>query len=260
MKASSTFRIPLLYSLLPAGLLLAALSQDADPLQKKFEELDAKGDRAPVVALFKEHPFEVLYMLDGYLEGALAKIEKGGDSGEIKRMHEKALRGASDAEAALGKPMIRDYVASYVDFGAPEQKQFREGQKSSGEARKALKAKDFKSAKAAAEATIQHARPLGDWWGAGSGYTALAEAEEGLGNWRASVDAAQQARLIHQSLNFVRDEYRDLQIMARVLVQIGNKSRATAVIEQGLALSKSAGDKNGGAAFLELRKKLDEKK
>lgn len=239
-----------------AGFGASAALQGKD-LKSRFEELDSKNDKAAIVNLWKENPHEALYVIDEYLEGALAKIEKGGASAdEITKMHERAIRGALLIDEALGRPFFSDYASAYVSFGPEQQKQFRAGQRASGAARQAMKKKDYENAKKEAQNCIDAARPLGDWWGAGTGYSALADAEDALGHKESALDAAQLARMIHQNLGFVQAEYHDIQVMARNLVELGRKARAKVVIEQGLAIAKTAGDKTGGAALLELQKKI----
>lgn len=242
-----------------APVAAAAYFQKGD-LQSKFEELDTKNDRAGIVALFRQNPYDTLGMLDGYLEGALAKIEKGGDPADIEKDHERALRGARAADEALGHPVFLDYVSSYVGWNRDQQKVFREGQAASGASRQALQKGDFETAKKEANRCIECARPLGDWWGYGTGLQMLAQAEEKLGHREAALDAIQQARILHHDLGFARQEYRDVVVMARLLVDLGRTPRARAAIEQGLALSRIAKDKDGPKALEDLLKKLDDSK
>ncbi|MFN0207390.1 MAG: hypothetical protein ACKVS6_13880 [Planctomycetota bacterium] len=238
----------------------AAAFQQKDDLGKQFEDLDTKGDHAGIVALWKQHPADALGVIDGYLEGALAKIEKGGDANDIKKDQERALRGAKAASEAFGHPIFSDYAASFVGWNSEQQKKFREGQKVSGAASAAFRKKDYETAKKEAQKCIDLARPLGDWWGYSGGLSMLANAEEQLGNLEVALDTIQQARVIHHDLGFVRDEYRDTVTMARILVSLDRRVRARIVIDQGIELSKIAKNKDGPKALEELKAKLDEKK
>ncbi|MBI3818970.1 MAG: hypothetical protein HY286_09800 [Planctomycetes bacterium] len=253
----TTLRSTICMFLAAATAFGAGVAFQGNELKSRFEELDGKGDKAGIVNLWKEHPHEALSVIDEYLEGALAKIEKGAaPAEEIAKMHERAVRGALLIDEALGRPIFSDYASSYAGFTPEQQKQFRNGQKASGAARQAMKKKDYKTAKDESQKCIDFARPLGDWWGAASGYAGLADAQEALGEKDAALDSAQMARLLHNNLGFASNEYHDLGVMARMLVELGRKDRATVVIDQGLALAKVAGDKTGGKAFEELKKKL----
>lgn len=251
-----TFRNSICIILIASAAFTAGAAFQGKELKTRFEELDAKGDKAAIVSLWKEHPHEALYVIDEYLEGALAKIEKGGSGDEVTKMHDRAIRGALLIDEALGRPIFSDYASSYVSFNASQQKQFREGQRASGAARKAMKSKDFELAKKESQKCIDSARPLGDWWGAASGYSGLADAEEALGHHEAALDAAQMARLLHNNLGFIQNEYKDICAMARLLVNLGSVARAKVVIAQGLGMAKEAGDKTNGQALEELKKKL----
>ncbi|MBL8693386.1 MAG: hypothetical protein JNJ88_04740 [Planctomycetes bacterium] len=232
--------------------------QRKDEIRERFLALDAKRDHAGIVELWKDAPARALPTIDEDLEGFLALVEKGGDSKEIEKMKERALRGAKAADQAFQHPIFSDYTSSYVGWNAEQQKQFRAGQQASGAAMQALQKKDFAAAKKEAQRSIDLARPLGDWWGASSGYGALGAAEEGLGNKEAALDAYQQARVLHHDLNFFDQEIRDETAMARLLLDLGRTVRAGVVLQQATQRAESRKNEKALAAIAELRKRLPE--
>lgn len=226
----------------PAAMFLAMLitlgALPAQNLKERFEALDAKGDRAGIVALWKENPSRILSIIDSYLEGGLKILE--GDAPDRKKvdaMYARAIRGALAADEATGRSIFSDYASSFAGWNAEQQKQFRAGQKAFGAHRTALREGKVAEALRLARECEKHARPLGDWWGTAMGLSGIGNCLERMGQPEQALTAHQDARLIYQNLG-LRSELGNLTAMARLLVELDRKPRARVTIEKALVLAR----------------------
>lgn len=220
-------------------LCSAAKAQDSD-LKKKVEALDAAGDRAAIVALWREHPGQTLGIIDYWLEGSLALQEsttEKPDAARIASMHGQALRLASTADEAFGSVIFSDYAASFTGWNEAERRLFREGQKAFGEGTKALKAKEWEAALVAGRSCYEKARSLGDWWGTAMGLTCMARAHEGLGQSAAAIECHAAARLINHDLRLLAAEFGNAEAMIRLLSAAGPSARRDATLASCRALA-----------------------
>ncbi len=236
-----------------------ALEQEARSVRERFVELHAKQDAEGCKALWKASPHEILYTIDEDLEGALATWEKSPekpDSATIAALHARALWGARMASEALGAPIFLDYASAFAGQTDAQKKQFRSGQRSHGEARAAVKAGDWEKAQAKARECVEHAAPLGDWWGHAMGLSALGTAYSGGGKLAESVAPLGEAALIYRNLRLPGDEYVALRRLATVLIETGAKPRARTVIERALELAQVLGDERGRTELEKLQKTL----
>lgn len=238
---------------LAAGAVLWACAsgfgQETQPssVKDRFEAMDARGDRAGVMALWKAHPDQALLVIDSYLEGSLSLREKSEtpDEAQIRALQARAARGAAAADEALGRKIFSDYVAAFVGWNASERKRFREGQQAYGEARAALKASEYQQALDHARRCTDLARPLGDWWGAAMGWSGIGAAHEKLGNLEEAVAAHAAARLIYHDLALVGAEYRSLRGQCRVLLALGRLPHAINSLRDALVLAEQLQDAAG---------------
>lgn len=249
-------------------LLLASLALAVSPagsfqgegpsLKERFEALDEAGNHAGVVALWKEHPYEVLYVIDSYLEGSLqiVETETAPDPARVRAMHERALRGARAADEAFDRGIFTDYAASFVGWNAAEQKRFRAGQAAFGAARKAKSEGDHEAAAAHGAECAALAEPLGDWWGLGMGLSAQGGSLAELGNAAEALPLLARARHIHHQLGLVGSEYGNLRSMVELCAELGKTDRALVSLEAALALAETLGDAAGAEALRERRAQL----
>lgn len=241
------------------GARSPAAAQDTGGLRKSFEELDAKGDQAAIVALWKANPGATLAVIDSYLEGSMKLMEKNGDAKEIEALQQRALRGARAADTAHGQSIFSDYASSFVGWTPEQRKSFRGGQRAFSAAMQAAQKKDWKAALAKGEECLKLARPLGDWWGTAMGLSVIGDAQEQLGTLEAALEAHSQARLIYHSLGLAGDEYGNLRSMAALLGKLDRRPRALNSIASALALADALGDAEGRNALLEQRAQIEEK-
>lgn len=240
-----------LLPLIALVLLTSGLSAQKD-LKETFEALDAKGDRAAMVAFWNQHPGRALGIIDSYLEGGLKILEgEKPDREQVKAMFARALRGASAADEALGRCIFSDYASAFVGWTPEQQKRFRAGQKAFGDFRKAIRQEDGAD-KALANATrcLDLARPLGDWWGMAMGHTGRGQALEKLGRLDEALAAHQTARLIYHDFR-LSSELGNLRSMARLLVKLDRKPRARVTIARAIKMAKAMG-RRGERALAEL--------
>lgn len=228
-------------------------------VRDRFVELHAANDEAGCKKLWLDNRHEVLYTIDADLEGALATWEKSKakpDSAAIATMQARALWGARLASEAFGHPIFLDYTSAFVSQNDAQKAQFRAGQKTHGESRQAMKAGDWKKAQEKARECIGNAAPLGDWWGHAMGLSALGAAFVGDKKPAEAIQPLGEAALIYRDLGLVGDEYGELRLLARCLVDTGAKERAKAVIARAIELAKLLGDDKGASELSELAKSL----
>jgi hypothetical protein len=224
-------------------------------LRARFEALDAvQGagrDEPAIVKLWQEHPDEVLGTIDAYLEGSLAKQEQepASDPAVVAALEARALRGARAADAAFGTAIFVDYAASFASWSAEEQVRFRQGQALFGEATKALRTNEFEFALEPALASLELARPLGDWWGTAMALGALGRAHLGLAQHAAALECASQARLLNHDLRLAKAEAACLDTLVQAAEALGRKERALHAAEAGQALALRLGDATAGKSF-----------
>ena len=213
-------RIAIITLALVSGLPESGEAQEKkSSLKERFEKLDAAGDHAGVVALWRANPFGTLYVIDSYLEGSLKLEEESStpDPDAVRALHARAMRGARAADEAFARPIFTDYASSFVGWTFEQKKRFRAGQAAFGRARQASKVKDYPKAAKEAETCIALARPLGDWWGTAMGLSALGEAKFHLARYEEALTAHAEARLLHHGLGLGGAEYRNLKSMASLL-------------------------------------------
>lgn len=254
---------------------VSSVAAEAPSLKERFEALSASKpgtqptaeNLAKIVELWRANEGKALLIIDSYLEGSLAiieKAEKASDAGveaksdrvTVEQMHARALVGARAADAAFGRSMFSDYVSSFVGWTRAQQKQFRAGQGAFGEARKAAKAGDHAQAKAAAQRCIELAQPLGDWWGFAMGLSARGAAEQALGEHEKALASLSSARQIHAALGLRSSSYRNARAMATSLVELKRYPRAKVTIEAALSLARELKDEKGVAELTALQGKL----
>ncbi len=229
-------------------------------LKARFETLDSADKHDDVVKLFRDNPNGVMFLIDSYLEGSLGLFEKEGNAkaADIKAMHERALRGAKAASQAFMSPDIYDYTSSFVGWSDDQKKQFRVGQRECRASSNAFKEKKYDEAVTHAQAGLDAAWPLGDWWGTAMAMSALGRAHGGLGKHEEALKSISTARILYHGLALHRSANGlDLQ-MAPILMQLGRLPRATVTIERGLMNADRYNDARSKLKFLELRADLEE--
>jgi tetratricopeptide (TPR) repeat protein len=233
-----------------------AAAQEVD-VRASFVELHAKNDEAGCEKLFRTHPGDVLGTIDADLEGSLATWEKAPekpDEAAIAAQHSRALWGARIASRVSSNPIFLDYTSAFVGWTPEQKKNFRGGQGAHGRSRRALKAKDYAAAAAAARECIELAAPLGDWWGHAMGLAALGQTLATEGKHNEALAPLAEAALIYRQLQFSRDELGLQRTLGASLVALGAKQRALAALERALVLSEQLGDAKGVEA---LKAQLD---
>ncbi|HTF90601.1 MAG TPA: hypothetical protein VK843_19440 [Planctomycetota bacterium] len=246
-------------------LALLALAPSAPPAQNdlraRFEALDDKHDVAGMVQLWKDNPENALGVIDSYLEGSLAKLEKDPkvDPKLLLAMEARALRGAQAADQAFQTSIFADYAASFASWNAADQKNFREGQKLFREASKLLGGGSHEAGLEKARASLDRARPLGDWWGSAMALGAMASAELAAGKHEAALEFASQARLIDHDLRLVESEYDDLVTAATAAEGLERWERALVLAQTGKAIADQRKDNAGQTKLAEQIQRIEGK-
>lgn len=243
----------------PALAPAVVVTQESN-VKQRFEKLDSAGDQAGLVALWRENPYQALYVIDSYLEGSLKRreTEENVDEEQIQLMLARAMRGARAADAAFGGFLFSDYAAAFAGWSHDEQVRFREGQKAYRNAQSALRSADFEKALELGKQSLEIAQPLGDWWGTAMALGVLGDAHEALGHYDDALDHHSRARVINHSLRLLSSEYRNLHSISRCLARLGRTLRADLVIARALECSVLLEDDAGRIDLLETRLKVEE--
>ena len=248
----------------PAWTRAALTPQEGADLKSRFEALEAAGDRAGLVELWRGNQNGALFVIDSYLEGGLALRERAEAAGEqvdeaaIAAMHARALVGAEAAAEALGNFLILDYAAAFTGWDTAERTRFRAGQQAFGQSRDRLAADDAPGALSAAEECLAHARALGDWWGTGMGWTAKGNALAAAGDPLGAAQALATARAVHESLALLGSEYGNLRALVPLFIEAGNLPRARVAAEHAIALARGENDPGMLTDALTLRLTVQE--
>jgi hypothetical protein len=139
----------------------------ASSVRQRFEELDREGDRRKIVRLWQEQPFQVIRLIEAYLEVASDILDRvstkdareervGEDQGEedrakenrerVVRLHGQALRAALAADVAFETVIFSDYVSAVLGWGDKQRELSRRNRERLRVAQKHLAGGKFESA------------------------------------------------------------------------------------------------------------------
>ncbi|MGH1376572.1 MAG: hypothetical protein ACRBCK_09515 [Alphaproteobacteria bacterium] len=252
------FGIGFLFNVAP---VLAQSKDEQAAVKERFEALDNKQDIDGIVVLWQNNPSVTAFVIDTYLEGALALFEQsnGENENKIKAMYDRGLRGALAADKAFGRKVFSDYASSFIGWDDQQKRQFRSGQKFYGDAKEALKAKRYEDAFASANESISVARPLGDWWGVAVAQAVSGIAQEEMLDFQGALVSFSEARLLFHNFGMMEDLLRSEIAMARVLIELKRFPRALVSIDYAEPLALQLRDKDGQEELNVLRSLLHEK-
>lgn len=229
-------------SLVLAALAVAAVAvgrSDGDDLKSRYEAATAAGDSESVDALLKERRFEVIYLVDGYLEGWLKQTEAPA----AERMErpetllEAGIAAAAAADRAFGGDAYTRYAVAWKEWSPEQRLEFREGQKKFYAGREAQKEKRYEKAGALYGESLALADPLKDLWGIAQAEQALGDLAIGAGRLEDAVRHHRRARDVFLSLNHPR-VLRSLNALGMVQERTGDLAAAERNLEEMLRLAK----------------------
>lgn len=193
-------------AILSLALAAPSFAQDSGPppLDALFEGAIGRKDDAAIEGAFRERPFEVILLVDGYLEAWLSNVE-GKAEGEAKvadpkTLLDKALDSAARADKALGGDGYTKYAKAWAGWTPEQQKQFRQGQAEYGAGRAAQKDKKLAEAKKHYENSLGLAAPLGDLWGEAQAHQSLGDVAMGEDRVDAAIEHFTKAKTIYASI------------------------------------------------------------
>lgn len=209
----------------------------------RYEALSAAGDHAGLVALWSELPESAVPVIDRDLEGSLALWEEQGEEArrEIDALLARALRGAEAATEATERRRILDYVSSFAGWDDGQKADFRAGQAACRAGRTALGEGDATSALERGRACRMLAEPLGDWWGTAMGLGLEGAAHLARGSDAEAATALARGRLLYRELGLTGSALRLEADLAAVLLRLGRRPRAEAMIRDGLRTAERLG-------------------
>lgn len=238
----------LIASALACSLLLQAQS-DEESMNPAFEAAAIKHDAPAIDALFKSRPYEVIFLIDGYLEGWLAAQEKGKP--DVKNEEEKgapenpddllafAILGADRADAVFGVDAYSRYAKAWKGWSDEQRKQFREGQSEFHAGSEAKRAHDNDKAKEHFEKSLGLAAPLGDLWGEAQAHQALGDLCFGKDDFKGCEEHHAKALAIFGSLKHP-SELRSLRALGQAHEKMGKADVARKDLEKMLEIGKEA--------------------
>ena len=223
-----------------------------------FETFDKASDQNAIIKLFRNNPGEVAFIMDSYLEGALALFEQAGhaENDQIEALFAHGLRAAFAADEAFGRRIFSDYASSFAGWDDAQKKQFRSGQAFYGEARTALEEQRYEDAIIAAEGSFGAADPLGDWWGVAVSLAVIGTAQEQLNRKQEALNAYSRARLLFQNFGMMDDLLSTEVAMTRLLKELGRAPRAQATANSAEKLAIILGNKNAEKEIAKLKEGL----
>lgn len=230
--------VPALFIAAVAVAAVAVGRSGEDDLQTRYERTVEAGEDAAVTALLKEHRFEVIFLVDGYLEGWLKQTE----TPEAERMKnpESLLRmgieAAEFADAALGGDAYLRYATAWKRWSAEDRLSFREGQKRFYAGREAQKEKRYERAAELYRESLALAEPLGDLWGIAQAEQALGDLAIGAGDPAAATARHQKASEVFGSVNHPK-VLRSLNALGMLHEQAGELPEARQSLEEMLRLA-----------------------
>lgn len=270
-----------LFPLILMGVVFApmGIAQDRTPsMQELFEEQLSQSD---VETLFRSRPYEVIYLVDGYLEAWLARQESGvpGDDPEVQRLMNLALKSALSADAVFERDTFTRYANAWKGWSADQRAQFRKGQAEYGAGRDAQRQKKYAEAREHYEKSLQLAGSLGDTWGEAQAQQALGDLTVGEGKFEEAAACHEAGRdhfmsIMHPSLlrslnalGHIREQQgklkaarENLEAMLLVAERSGRDVDATAVYESLARICRSQDDADAvlryEALFEEEKKKV----
>lgn len=234
--------------MLASVLLLTLLLQPAgaapapESIDRLYEELERKADADGIAALFRARPFEVILLVDGYLEAWLSEQEKPAAErvANPERPLELAKAAAASADALFQTDAYSRYAKAWESWTDDQRVQFRQGQHEYQAGREAQQAKNYDAARAAYQQSLDLARPLGDLWG-------IAQAEQRLGDLAVGRGEIEEATRRHRAALDIfgalrhTGMIRSCRALATFHEQAQELSEARALLERLLVAADEAG-------------------
>ncbi len=230
-----------------AGLALCFLLQasgaEAQPdLQALFEEKCAAAAFAAVDELFRARPYEVIYLVDGYLESWLEQdelpvAERSVDPDRLLRL---ARIAAERADRVFSSDAFGRTVKAWSGWSAEERAAFRKGRDAHQRGREAQQEKRYEDAQEAYAAALEAAEPLGDLKGIAQAEQALGDLAVGAGHLEEAVQRHGRARDLFAALRH-HGMLRSCRALGRVHEQLGDLAAARSNLERMLEAAREAG-------------------
>jgi hypothetical protein len=211
-----------------AGTLHAASPDDVMTTQR-LEKMLADGDTGMIMQTFKRYPGRTLPFIDQYLEGGLARIEKGEDPSKVLDQFRTGIRFAELADKAFGVWSFSEYANAFASWSPTEQKMFREGQKAY---KNGLKEQDAAAARRSLERSLNLAMSLGDTWGQAMARVALTEAALKAGEYNDAAAMAVDAVEINARLQLKEDTAQAFRLAGRASLNTDQPVSAVSYLAQ----------------------------
>ncbi len=215
-------------------------SPELNEIFTEFAAAEDKGDEA-VDKVFREHPYEVIFLVDRNLEGWLSEQEKpaGERVADSEKMLKRALYAASRADAVFDVKAYSSYANAWKGWTPEQRLRFRNGQGEFQNGSEALKAKQIDAARKHFAAALAAANDVGDTWG-------IAQAEQKLGDIAfGSGDLASAETHMKKSLELFGamrhiGMLRSLRGLAALYEREGKNKEALAALEKMVAVANEA--------------------
>ena len=211
------------------GRTLQAAPPDDVMTKTRMEQMLVDGDTGMIMQTFKRYPGRTLQFIDQYLEGGLARIEKGEDPAVVIGQFRTGIRFAEAADKAFGSLAFGEYANAFASWSPAEQKLFREGQKALKEG---VKGQDAATARKSLERSLSIAMSLGDTWGQAMAKLALVESALNAGEYNEAAAMAVDAVEINARLQLKEDTAQAFRLAGRAALNTDQPVSAVSYLAQ----------------------------
>jgi tetratricopeptide (TPR) repeat protein len=219
----------------------APMTEEPPSLDQLFEEALAKQDEDAITASFRDRPFEVILLVDGYLEAWLSNVEGKAEKPVAKpeELLDRGLLAAKHADRVFEGDAYTRYASAWKGWSEKQRKQFRAGQEEFYGGRALQKEKEYDDAKARYERSLEIASPLGDLWGIAQAHQALGDLAIGRDDLEVAIRHHTEAAKIFGSLRHA-GMLRSHRALATVYEKKGDVKQARAELEKMLTAAIEA--------------------
>jgi len=212
-----------------------------EPLDAIYEAAVAKKDDAAIESAFKARRFEVINLVDGYLEGWLSNVEGSAKekAADPQVLMDRALDAAARGDKALGGDGYTRYAKAWKNWTPEQQKQFRKGQEEYQAGRGLQKEKKLADAKARYEASLALAAPLGDLWGEAQAHQSLGDLAFGEEKFDVAIEHHKKGKAIFGSIRH-QGAFRSYRALANAYEKKGDLKAARKELEEMVSVATEA--------------------
>lgn len=198
--------LPILLGLPLLFALSVAEESGPAPIREQFHTLLLAGDEPGISELFRNRPFEVIYLLEDDLRAWAEHSQQGRLEGqqerdEISAQLRNALLVAGHADRALGGDSFTRYAGIWKNWSVAERKIYKSSREALGRGRELQRDRQYDPAREAYEESLSVATRLDDLLGIARAEQALGDLAVGRKELDDAVRRHRRSRDLFQSLH-----------------------------------------------------------